>query len=1088
MKDNSGKTNGYKSANGFQFTLSGTAVNGATTPAGDQTTPYVVSGTTSGIGAASGTIKFQNIPVGTYTLSETRVAPEYQFGLDNTLEAVTKMADIQVKVTAAGIAFGRLDGSGTEVSLASTTDETKKAGTDSVSGAVDEQVLTVYNKLKIGSISGTKVGVGNQKDGKVDLAGAKFGLYKKGSDALYATTTAVPPNVITFTGVPFGDYDVQEIDAPTGYVRSDTKYPVTVQAESPATEIDADTTKPGAQAVENQAILKTITLLKVDQNGAPLGSDRLNTGFTITKTDTINPTIPAAIYTVPTSVGNDKDEPDVTLPEFYIKVEAGDDAQAKTHTKITVSTQDDFGTSTGAITRTITQNNSDTTPYDFANLSSSATLFAIENRLKYGTIAIHKIGAEKNNSGQATSYTEQGAIPEVTFEIYRDTDGDGKWLPIDLVLTLKTDAKGHFPKTVNGKYTDANSNVDNQILSVALLAGDYVLHEKNAPAGYAMLKTDIQFQMTDKAQVVTFIYDGKTGAATTDANLSKKPFYNLIPRGTVSFQKVAADKPETVVHDAVFALVSKDSGANQGKAVAFVTEVVDPQTSKTGTYRLTGTTEALKKRLPSEYSYVEKLGTIPYVREDASQAGVFKVLSGEYALLELETEKDYQKPTDVVVVDSLTVEDEKDTVLGTGGKITNALKTADITIQKQLEDFALSTPKSYQEHTKTPAGKFEFTLAGKTGSGGDFTKTHVVGAAEFAAGEVWFQAIPVGSYTLKETAHPDNYVALDPNGIAVTVAVDKTGTAVVSYAGGTATPDPYVIRNDVYRNTIYAKKVTTLGQQNYPVSGAVFGLFDSANRELARATSDGDGNLKFADVPCLAAPDTYYVKEISAPSGYTPDETHYVIAVTRQGVALSDGTAAGTEITESKPLLIHNAATLVSVKLKKINQNGDPIKGSEIPLNFTLTEKPVGGDRFKVTASNAEDGSVTFSGLRYGTYQLTEAASDHVTGEEQVTAEIEVSKGSSNQTKVSVTYNHQTRSMEQAAANPDFDFTADAALAIVNEVDYGLVQINKIGTEKNIALDASINYTEIKAISDVEFEFYRDTDGDGKWVASDLVL
>ncbi|MEG0370635.1 MAG: SpaA isopeptide-forming pilin-related protein, partial [Hungatella sp.] len=119
--------------------------------------------------------------------------------------------------------------------------------------------------------------------------------------------TAVPPNVITFTGVPFGDYDVQEIDAPTGYVRSDTKYPVTVQAESPATEIDADTTKPGAQAVENQAILKTITLLKVDQNGAPLGSDRLNTGFTITKTDTINPTIPAAIYTVPTSVGNDKD-------------------------------------------------------------------------------------------------------------------------------------------------------------------------------------------------------------------------------------------------------------------------------------------------------------------------------------------------------------------------------------------------------------------------------------------------------------------------------------------------------------------------------------------------------------------------------------------------------------------------------------------------------------------------------------------------------------------------------------------------------------------------------------------------------------
>ncbi|MEG0215364.1 MAG: SpaA isopeptide-forming pilin-related protein, partial [Hungatella sp.] len=426
------------------------------------------------------------------------------------------------------------------------------------------------------------------------------------------------------------------------------------------------------------------------------------------------------------------------------------------------------------------------------------------------------------------------------------------------------------------------------------------------------------------------------------------------------------------------------------------------------------------------------------------------------------------------------VKDETDTVLGEDGKITNTLKTADITIQKQIEDFALSTPKSYQEHTKTPAGKFEFTLAGKTGSGRDFTKTHVVGAAEFAAGEVWFQAIPVGSYTLKETAHPDNYVALDPNEIAVKVAVEA-GTAEVSYAGGTATKDPYVIRNDVYRNTIYAKKVTTLGQQNYPVAGAVFGLFDSANQKLASATSDGNGNLKFADVPCLAAPDTYYVKEISAPSGYTPDETHYVIAVTPQRVALSDGTAAGMAITESKPLLIHNAATLVSVKLKKINQNGDPIKGSEIPLNFTLTEKPVGGDRFKVTASNAEDGSVTFSGLRYGTYQLTEAASDHVTGEEQVTAEIEVSKGSGDQTKVSVTYNHQTRSMEQAAANPDFDFTADAALAIVNEVDYGLVQINKIvgSVNRDGSLTPVWEGNHVKPLAGAKFQVYVDTNRNG---------
>ncbi|MEG0987292.1 MAG: SpaA isopeptide-forming pilin-related protein [Clostridium sp.] len=1116
VEGNTGKHKDYSAdSSGFQFTLSGTAANGATTEEG-MNQSYVVSGTTN----ANGTYVFSNIPVGSYTLSETGVGSVYQFGPNSSKESVTRMSDISVKVTAAGITFTREN-----KALGDTTEDTKNQGIDSVSGTGDGQIVTVYNKLKIGSITGTKVGVGNIATGSVALPNATFELYKNGNTNPYATTTTTEQsNVITFSNIPFGDYYVKEITAPVGYMKYTEVSSVTVDNESQATFILKESNG-NEQPIKNKLILKSLKLRKVDQNGVPLGTDRLKAQFSITKTDS-NPTIPATIYTVPDNLSNDSTGvisiPDLAygtyevreqltksesekvdngtsavLPVFYIRVEAADAPDEDTHTKITVSNHSSFSTSqSGNVTRSITMSNTDSAIYDFSDTAKPSTLFTVINRMKYGTIAINKVSAEKDGPiGATPTYSDQKALAGATFAIYKGSKDEDIKLE-NLILTLETDAFGHFPTAdADGTYTDSQTQK-----RVILLAGSYLLKEVSAPTtDYTILTGAIPFTITDKSQMVTFHYEGTEEGTSTniDATASfTEKFYNVIPRGTISFKKVAFDNERTVVHGAVFGLVSQNPGVNQGKVVAFITEDGGEQ-SHTGTYRLTETTKELKALLPSKYAYADLCGVIPYVRKDSTPSTVCKVLPGTYKLVELKTGDDYVLPTGDanIIVPSLVVKDGENTALGINGQITNTLKTADITIRKQIEDFAVGT---YQNYTQTPADKFEFTLTGTTVSGTTINpQIYTIGATGFSSGEVKFTNIPVGQYKLKETKHPDNYYDMKPTEFSFNVQNDGTVIASPSDAMlNPSSPNPkntYSIGNQVKRNIIYGKKVTTLGGVDYPVKGAVFGLFDYSDHELTsessgtRATSAADGTFKFENIPWLMDVKTerYYIKEVTTPDGYAVNSTQYPITVSAQ--VMDQSQTSQVEITHQNPLRINNTSIPIAVKLKKIDQNGNSVKFSKIPLTFTLTQMADGQDPvsgFAVTAKNAEDGSITFSNLRYGSYKLTESPSDYVIDEETESAEVRIEPGTNSQTKVTITYKGKTQSIEQSTSVSEsncYDFTQKKDVAMVNEVNYGLIQINKIIGKVN--RDGTLTPVEeagkSKPLAGVQFKVYVDSDEDG---------
>ena len=95
------------------------------------------------------------------------------------------------------------------------------------------------NLLKRGRIEGHKV-----DDKSEPLKNAVFGLFtadcvKFSRDTAIMTSTSDENGCFEFDEIPYGEYVVHEIEAPTGYILSDESYPVTVSEDGDVVEITA---------------------------------------------------------------------------------------------------------------------------------------------------------------------------------------------------------------------------------------------------------------------------------------------------------------------------------------------------------------------------------------------------------------------------------------------------------------------------------------------------------------------------------------------------------------------------------------------------------------------------------------------------------------------------------------------------------------------------------------------------------------------------------------------------------------------------------------------------------------------------------
>ena len=114
----------------------------------------------------------------------------------------------------------------------------------------------IDNDLIYGEIHGLK----KDEDGNA-LGGAVIGLFKSDETEFTAenailTATSVEDGGFSFAGVPYGNWLVCEIEAPTGYVLSDESFAVTVDKDGAVIEVE----------IENTLIRGTVQLTKVDKD------------------------------------------------------------------------------------------------------------------------------------------------------------------------------------------------------------------------------------------------------------------------------------------------------------------------------------------------------------------------------------------------------------------------------------------------------------------------------------------------------------------------------------------------------------------------------------------------------------------------------------------------------------------------------------------------------------------------------------------------------------------------------------------------------------------------------------------------------
>lgn len=246
------------------------------------------------------------------------------------------------------------------------------------------------------------------------------------------------------------------------------------------------------------------------------------------------------------------------------------------------------------------------------------------------------------------------------------------------------------------------------------------------------------------------------------------------------------------------------------------------------------------------------------------------------------------------------------------------------------------TVKKVDEKGKPLAGA-EFMLL----PGGTKKTTDNSGAAEFTG-------LEAGKYFIIEKTAPKGYGGYDGT---VTVEIKADGTATVddlpkgiSFAGETVT---LTWTNTRDKGSI---SITKTGSANNPLQGAVFGLYKdaaAAEKPIDTQQTDKNGKALFADL----AAGTYYVKEIAAPNGYALDTTV-------RGFTIGGDNAWDVK-TEIKNTLKEYSLTLV-----KKGDDGKPLQG----VKFTIS----GTGIVPMTAESGKDGVVTFTGLAFGEYTITE--------------------------------------------------------------------------------------------------------------------
>lgn len=759
----------------FKFELTGTPVNSTKEAFG------IKEATTDNDGIAT----FSSIPLGEYEIKEVSDAKSSYMSLDKTIYVTVKEVESKnnknnksIKTTYSlslnGPAIPDTVGVNENTLVATTNNETAEA------------TLHVANACKLGSATGTKVTLYSDKT-RTPLAGAVFSLYRYENDEFpknaYMTCVTDASGNMQFDNLPYGKYALRETSL-TGYdpYSSPDAGVKDFEISNDHPTVKMMTENDPLEQIVNKPVSASGSFKKVDQNGnhvtgIKFSVERKNDGlFGYTEANgSYSP------YTDPTGkevILTSDDDGVVNFENFlYGKYRLKEDLTDPANEAVAAA--EPVYISIGLKNRNhlveIKQGEG-----DYTELTTDSE---VENTLKYGYVDINKTIGEKKDTEGTLGLPSDGTETRITgttnlevrFEIYEASDTKFE----SPVMRLALDDNGNLKKNKDGSYA-------NEIAGGIkyLLRGNYVLKEVIGPEGYEQNKETYLFTIKwvdgDSGKAgnpdTVYIDSNSTANPTGGAKgqyLSENPqasainFYNAPARNAVTLTKVdgTTKVPVTGAEFTVY--------ADTGKADTKVEVALLKEDGKPGTYVLQPVRSAEEDKRDSQGRlYLEK-----DAKASEGDKDVYKLLYGSYTVKETTIPDDYENPYEtetgetretitITVGDTVTMQ-VGDAEPTTELILTNTMKTTSIPLQKYVETRKPGTAASEHDGfiTGEEANGFEFTLTGmpsNTAKDSDGNKTGLTmsletGTEGFLDGEVVFENIPMGTYTIRETGIPARY-------------------------------------------------------------------------------------------------------------------------------------------------------------------------------------------------------------------------------------------------------------------------------------------------------------------------------------------
>ncbi len=266
--------------------------------------------------------------------------------------------------------------------------------------------------------------------------------------------------------------------------------------------------------------------------------------------------------------------------------------------------------------------------------------------------------------------------------------------------------------------------------------------------------------------------------------------------------------------------------------------------------------------------------------------------------------------------------------------------------------------KIHKQSSETKAdvegAKYNLTGASNYGTKVDVTET------TSKNGNLTFEDIEKGTYTLKETYSPRDYL-LDKN--EYTVVINDEGKFTISKKQTTPTNTYVTLTDDprIHGDLVFIKK--DLAKKLKGVVNARFSLSGTSaykNDILLTATSDENGTVRFENIEY----GVYTMKEVETPEGYIPNDTEYTVIVDDKGNA----GIQNAQLDTSGSTVIYNEPYHTIQVSKQSSYNNETLPGAEFSLKGTSDR----GTKVDKVSTSREDGLAIFDHLESGTYILQE--------------------------------------------------------------------------------------------------------------------